>query len=114
MNSIGGKALGQPRKLESDVVWEYGSYKGVLCPTYAHAGCGWWRVRYLHAQAAGCILGGDEAELAAIGTAYSFTLREIEAMSDMQQSNLAQQQSQQLAARLATLQDTLSALKDFL
>ena len=114
VHAIGGKALGQPRKLESDIVWDYGFYKGILCPSYAHAGSGWWRVRYLHAQAAGCILGGDEAELATIGTAYSFTLREIEAMSDMQQANLAQQQSQQLSARLATLHDTLSALEDFL
>lgn len=114
VHAVGGKALGQPRKLESDIVWDYGSYKGVLCPTYSHAGSGWWRVRYLHAEAAGCILGGDKVELAAIGTAYSCTLREIESMTNSQQMALVQQQSEQLLAQLTTLDDTLSALEDLL
>jgi len=114
VHSIGGKALGQPRMLESDIVWEYGEYKGVLCPTYAHAGCGWWRIRYLHAAQAGAILGGDPNELAVISTAYSYTLREIEGMSDERQIIMAAEQAIALSAKLATKQDTLKKLESFL
>lgn len=114
VHAIGGKALGQKRMLEADIVWEYGGYKGVLCPTYAHAGCGWWRVRYLHAQQAGCILGGDPVELAAIGAPFAYTLQEIEAMSDIQQAELAISQRHQLQNRLTNLHLTLSNLENLL
>ena len=110
--SVGGKALGQPRILESDVVWEYGSYKGVLCPTYAHAGCGWWRVRYLHAAHTGAILGGDPKELGMIGPAYSHTLHEIEAMNDEQHQQLVGQQITSL--KTATRPETLAKLESIL
>ena len=105
INSVGGKQLGQPRKLESDIVWEYGFYKGVLCPTYEHAGCGWWRVRYLHAKLAGCVLGGDRMELGAIGPAYSFTLHEIESMDDemLKQLVVGQQKELLTAPRFTTV-----------
>lgn len=110
--SIGGKALGQHRILESDVVWQYGSFKGVLCPTYSHAGCGWWRVRYLHAAAAGCILGGNPLELNMIGPSYSFTLSGIEMMDDESLYHLALMQSIEL--KHATLAKTLAILESFL
>jgi hypothetical protein len=108
VKAVGGKALGQPRMLESDIVWEYGSYKGVLCPSYAHAGCGWWRIRYLHAAAAGAILGGNLQELAMIGKAYSYTLREIEQMPDDERQIIAYEQS--ISLRIATLDETLKKL----
>jgi len=108
VKAVGGKALGQPRMLESDIVWEYGSYKGVLCPTYEHAGCGWWRIRYLHAAAAGAILGGNLQELAMIGKAYSYTLREIEQMPDDERQIIAYEQS--ISLRIATLDETLKKL----
>jgi hypothetical protein len=112
IHSVGGKALGQPRLLESDVVWQYGEYKGVLCPAYAHAGCGWWRVRYLHAAHAGAILGGDPAELGVIGPAYSHTLRELEALPDDVQQRIAAEQA--LSLRHATKAETLKALESIL
>lgn len=114
IHSVGGKALGQKRILESDVVWEYGGYKGVLCPTYAHAGCGWWRVRYLHAAFAGCILGGNPAELGAIGEPFGHTLKEIEAMSDKALENLAANQAALLMQKIATKAETLKQLESFL
>ena len=97
---------------ESDVVWQYGSYKGVLCPTYAHAGCGWWRVRYLHAAHAGAILGGDPKELGMIDSSYSYTLKEIEKMDDARLQLLAAEQAVNL--RHNTLQQTIKQLESIL
>jgi hypothetical protein len=110
--AIGGKKLGQPRKLESNIVWEYGFYKGILCPTYEHAGCGWWRVRYLHAKLAGCVLGGDRMELGAIGPAYSFTLHEIEDMDDYTLQKLVAGQRKELLT--ASRFTTINALKNLI
>ena len=112
IHSVGGKSLGQTRVLESDVVWEYGSFRGVLCPTYTHAGCGWWRVRYLHAAAAGSILGGNPTELGMIGEAYSFTLNAIEDMQDDDVEHLAQQQVKEL--KVDTLKTTIAKLESFI
>lgn len=112
IHAIGGKALGQPRILESDVVWQYGSYKGVLCPSYAHAGCGWWRVRYLHAAHAGCVLGGDPKELGMIDSSYSYTLHELEKMDDGQLQLIAAQQAVNL--RHATRAETIKKLESIL
>ena len=114
IHGIGGKALGQPRMLESDIVWEYGGYKGVLCPAYEHAGCGWWRVRYLHAAHAGCILGGSVNELGLIGEAYCYTLNEIERMSEERLQLLAAEQCIQLLDRLASKEQTLEDLESLL
>ena len=112
IHAVGGKALGQKRILESDVVWQYGSYKGVLCPTYTHAGCGWWRVRYLHAVAAGCVLGGNPLELGAIGDSYTFTLAGLELMDDEGLQIIANTQARDL--RHATLDTTVRNLKGFI
>ena len=110
--SVGGKSLGQPRILESDVVWQYGSYKGVLCPTYAHAGCGWWRIRYLHAAHAGAVLGGDPKELGMIDSSYSYTLHELEKMDDERLQMIAAEQAVNL--RTATRDETLKKLESIL
>ena len=96
VHSVGGKALGQPRILEDDVVWQYGQYKGVLCPTYAHAGSGWWRVRYLHAAHAGCVLGGSPEELEVIGNPYAMSLQDLENMGDASLQMIAQSQANSL------------------
>lgn len=114
IHSVGGKSLGQPRILESDVVWQYGGYKGVLCPAYAHAGCGWWRVRYLHAAHAGAVLGGDPKELGVIDGAYNYTLKELESMNDEQLQLLAAQQAIALTMHTATKLQTLTMLESFL
>ena len=112
IHAVGGKALGQKRILESDVVWQYGSYQGVLCPTYAHAGCGWWRVRYLHAAAAGCVLGGNPLELGMIGQSYSFTPQALERMDSESLQMLAIAQAMELDT--ATLQETVADLESFI
>lgn len=114
IHSVGGKALGQPRILESDVVWQYGSFKGILCPTYTHAGCGWWRVRYLHAMHAGCILGGDQAELGMIHKAYDYTLADYEAMNDDDLQLAAANQGRALEKLIATKTETFKRLESFL
>jgi hypothetical protein len=114
IHSVGGKSLGQPRILESDVVWQYGAYKGILCPTYAHAGCGWWRVRYLHAASTGAVLGGDPQELGIIDSSYSYTPRELERMDDAQLQIIAAQQYVALTSQIATLKQTQLKLESFL
>ena len=111
IHSIGGKALGQPRKLEKDIVNEYGQYVGVLCPTYAHAGCGWWRIRYLHAVAAGCVLGGNPFEFEDMGPAYSFTLRGLELCDRKQLQMIATAQA--VSLRTADLETTLTKLEGY-
>lgn len=112
IHSVGGKSLGQPRILESQIVWEYGGYKGVLCPTYAHAGCGWWRIRYLHAAHAGAILGSDPKETGMIHPAYGYTLKEIEKMGDGAREYLAWLQADKL--KVATLSETLNKVEGWL
>lgn len=111
VHSIGGKKLGQPRLLESDIVWQYGGYKGVLCPTYSHAGCGWWRVRYLHSAHAGCILGGSPEELGMIHQSYSYSLHEIEQMDDDALQVVATLQAKNLVSAIATEKQTLDKLR---
>jgi hypothetical protein len=98
--------------LESDIVKQYGYYKGVLCPTYAHAGCGWWRVRYLHSAHARTILGGAPEELGAIHPAFTYTVKEIELLSDQAQEYLAWLQADKL--KTATLPETLTKLQGWL
>lgn len=112
IHAVGGKALGQKRMLESDIVWEYGSYKGVLCPTYAHAGCGWWRVRYLHAAHAGCVLGGSKEELGMIHKSYNYSLHELEDMTDEELEHVAKEQAANLTT--ASLTATQKQLQAFL
>lgn len=112
VRAVGGKSLGQPRILESQIVWEYGSYKGVLCPTYEHAGCGWWRVRYLHAAHAGAILGSDPKETGMIHPAYGYTLKEIEKMGDEAREYLAWLQADKL--KVATLHETMQKVEGWL
>jgi len=112
IRAVGGKSLGQPRILESQIVWEYGSYKGVLCPTYEHAGCGWWRVRYLHAAHAGAILGSDPKETGMIHPAYGYTLKEIEKMGDEAREYLAWLQADKL--KVATLHETMQKVEGWL
>lgn len=112
VRAVGGKSLGQPRVLESQIVWEYGSYKGVLCPTYEHAGCGWWRVRYLHAAHAGAILGSDPKETGMIHPAYGYTLKEIEKMGDEAREYLAWLQADKL--KVATLHETMQKVEGWL
>lgn len=112
VRAVGGKSLGQPRVLESQIVWEYGSYKGVLCPTYEHAGCGWWRVRYLHAAHAGAILGSDPKETGMIHPAYGYTLKEIEKMGDEAREYLAWLQADKL--NVATLHETMQKVEGWL
>jgi len=111
IHSIGGKSLGQARILESDVVWQYGSYYGVLCPTYTHAGCGWWRVRYLHAAAAGCVLGGNPLELGMIAQSYSYTLDFLESLDRYELEMIAIAQSMDL--KVESLHMTLEKLERF-
>lgn len=112
VHAVGGKSLGQKRMLESDIVWEYGSYKGVLCPSYAHAGCGWWRIRYLHAAYAGCVLGGSKEELGMIGPGYNYSLHELEDMTNEELEHVVSQQAQSLIT--TSLQATQKRLQAFL
>jgi hypothetical protein len=114
VRAVGGKLLGQERMLESQIVWAYGGYKGVLCPTYQHAGCGWWRVRYIHAARAGAILGGDPVEFEMIHPCYDLTLHEIEDMDNVLQKEIATSQAAQLAYRSDTITTTIKKLENWI
>lgn len=60
----------QPRLTEPDLAKVYLNNWGVLSPAHPHAGSSWWRVRYLMAADAGCVLSADLKEAACLGSPY--------------------------------------------
>ncbi len=60
----GSKAESQKRLTEDQMCAVFQRDWACLMPGYEHAGSGWWRARPLQAADAGCILIGDQKELA--------------------------------------------------
>lgn len=83
-----------PRVPEPELMAVYQGAAGVLSPPHPHAGSGWWRVRYLMAADAGCVLSGDLAEARCLGEPYeaaSDPLR-VEALGPRKLAELARAQ----------------------
>jgi len=98
----GGGASGanaRPRLPEPELMKVYCAAWGVLSPPHPHAGSGWWRVRYLMAADAGCVLSADPREAAVLGEPYNVTsdARRVEELSDRALKRLAADQAEQLA-----------------
>lgn len=92
----------QPRLTEPELMKVYEGAWGVLSPAHPHAGSGWWRVRYLMAADAGCILSACEAEAACLGEPYVKTAGDagralVERSTDGRLRRLARDQRVRLA-----------------
>lgn len=111
--------LAQPRLPESSLMNVYAENWGVLSPAHPHAGSGWWRVRYLMAADAGCVLSADPKEAACLGDPYmkASSVSYVESLSDGGLSKLADSQLRRLRSitwskdRVAsTLESVLSSV----
>lgn len=93
-------ATGQSRLIESDLFEIYRKSWGVLSPAHFHAGSGWWRVRYLMAIDAGCVLSADPREANGLGESYTDAVNtaDVELLSDRELQNLAEAQRDELTA----------------
>ena len=96
-----GNFLPEPVLVEQ----EYTQSIGVLAPSYQASGSGWWRPRYLHALAAGCIMHGDETEGKLIHKKYWRPIEEIEEMSSSARKQLLAFQYETLLSRLPKLKE---------
>ena len=90
---------GQENLKEAELVARYGAARGVVASPYYHAGSGWWRVRYVHAARAGAVLYADPEEVVGLGPAYKHPLAQLEAMSDDELTQVAEEQAADLLAR---------------
>lgn len=98
---LGGLGDGaQPRLREPELMAVYAASWGVLSPAHPHAGSGWWRVRYLMAADAGCVLSANPREAACLGEPYlrASDPRAVERLGDLGLRQLARAQRDRLAA----------------
>lgn len=112
-NSPGEKA--QPRLSEPELAKVYLTSWGVLSPAHPHAGSGWWRVRYLMAADAGCVLSASEKEARCLGAPYVAATdpRAVERLDHSQVRSLVTAQRECLTSATWSaerLKDTLSDL----
>jgi hypothetical protein len=81
-----------------EVMALYGATRATLAPPYYHAGSGWWRARYVHAAAMGCITVSGEADAQQMSSCFAVTPHEVEEMDGNELSVLAAAQMQQFFA----------------
>jgi Fe2+ transport system protein FeoA len=84
------------RVTEPELMKIYSEAWGVLSPPHAHAGSGWWRVRYLMAADAGCVISADIREAQGLGQPYveASDPRYVERLSLPQLEDLARRQAE--------------------
>ena len=96
----GSKAESQKRLTEDQMCAVFQRDWGCLMPGYEHAGSGWWRARPLQAADAGCILIGDQKELAVYyGTDFpllGLTARDLTVASEQELEEIALAQAKAL------------------
>lgn len=93
VNFVGSMKMKAPRlKTEQDVVIENSKYWGTLCPTYPHAGSGWFRTRFVYAAYAGSVLFCGPDDAAALGSPYQISSQYIEALDRQELDDLANEQ----------------------
>jgi hypothetical protein len=89
---------------EENLVRRFASARGVLCqPRVRTRATGWWRSRYLFAAKTGCILLGEDRDLAPLGDSYTrVTPAEVEQMDDIGLDQLAAEQGKIILDQLWT------------
>lgn len=91
----GIRKMGQPRITEAQLAGVYSERWGVLSAPHPHAGSGWFRVRFLMAALAGCVVYCDKREANSIAPdAFWCDLHAIETMNDTELQVLAEMQKQ--------------------
>lgn len=77
---------------EWDIQRQYTDSVGALCPPYPHTGSGWWRSRWIHSAKGGSILLSSSRDAFAAGFPMYFSGEQIEEMSPIALSRLADTQ----------------------
>ncbi len=90
----GAKSMEGAKQLESEkaVFDTAAEYWGNLCPAYPHAGCGWFRIRYIYSAINKSILIASEKDLDAL----DIPKHDIETMNDNELVEYANLQSKQI------------------
>lgn len=97
---LGAKSAGDIYYPEAEVLKNYATSWGVLCPEYKSAGSGWWRVRYHHAAVLGNVLKCGLTDALSmdfyehkINGPYAYRISEIEKLDTAGLHDLAEWQS---------------------
>lgn len=106
----------QPRIPEPELMRVYARHRGVLSPPHDHPASGWWRVRYLMAADAGCVLSAHPDEARVLGEPYTLAsnVPYVESLSDSALDDLAAAQAECLARRTLPREEVLSRLREVL
>ena len=95
---------------EATLLRDYATLRGMLTPPYATDGSGWWRVRYVHALASGCLVYAPPLDGVHMGVSFTNELADIEVATDRELDALAERQREQTLERTWTRDKTMSAL----
>jgi site-specific DNA-cytosine methylase len=103
----------QERLLEEDLMKVYCECWGVISPPHKHAGSGWWRVRYLMAADAGCVLSADPKEAYVMGMPYVEASHPavVEKLRPAALTDLAKEQAARLRALCMSKEEVLTRLR---
>jgi hypothetical protein len=93
---------GQRYKTETDVIKRYNESWGILSPPYPQAGSGWWRSRFMYSAKVRSVLVCDKGEADPLGSAYKYTIPEVESMSTGQLTEVANFQAEALRRFMPT------------
>jgi hypothetical protein len=99
-----------PVVTEAELWRDYATLRGMLTPPYATDGAGWWRARYVHALASGCIVHAPELDGVHMGPAFTNLIEDVERAEDYELDLLAERQREQTLERTWTRHKTMSAL----
>lgn len=105
----GNAKLNQHVLPEVVLIEEYANCWGVLAPRYPKVGCGWWRVRYLHAVWARSVLYCDRADAVKIGPSYELPSN-VEELTDAKLAEIADRQREELNRTIASRASVLDRL----
>lgn len=99
---VGSMKMKAPRlKTEQDVVRENAKYWGTLCPTYPHAGSGWFRTRFVYSAYVGSILYCGPEDAKALGSAYQNGAWLLESLSDEELEDRAYKQMTTMFSKIS-------------
>lgn len=106
---------------ESLLLDRYAASWGVLCPAYKSQGSGWWRVRYHHAAALGCVLKCSIEDGMAMSSGslmsqnvYTWRMDDIENMHPPELAKLAGAQRDWFFEQINTREQTMLQLDNAL
>lgn len=111
VETLGNRRAGQVYLSETHVIQLYRESWGVLCPRYARAGSGWWRVRYHWAALTGAVLLADRADTGWMNTPHQVSGRHVESLAMGELASLAKAQHDWFFSATASRDATLTKLR---